>query len=154
MEKRRVYIDTSVIGGCFDIEFEEWSNKLFDEFRRGEKTPVLSDLTLTELENAPQRVRDILKTMPNFERLAVTEEAEILAKKYISEKAISEKSLYDALHIAMATVEKVSILASWNFKHIVNLDRISKYNAVNLANNYPLLEIRSPRDILTSNDDE
>ena len=35
--KPRVYIDTSVIGGCFDEEFRLWSEKLFDEFRAGTK---------------------------------------------------------------------------------------------------------------------
>ncbi len=43
---------------------------------------------------------------------------------------------------------KIDVLASWNFKHIVNLDRIRKYNAVNLKNGYTVLEIRNPREIL------
>ena len=53
MMKFRTYVDTSVFGGCFDEEFMEWSNKLMDEFRRGEKIPVISDLTLKEVEEAP-----------------------------------------------------------------------------------------------------
>lgn len=41
----RVYIDTSVIGGYFDEEFKEWSVLLFDEFRKGLKTAIISDVT-------------------------------------------------------------------------------------------------------------
>lgn len=54
----------------------------------------------------------------------------------------------DALHIALATVARVDVLVSWNFKHIVNLRRIHAYNAVNLKRGYPLLEIRSPREVI------
>lgn len=49
----RIYADTSVFGGCFDYEFEEWSNKLMEEFKRGLKAVAISDLTLKELEGAP-----------------------------------------------------------------------------------------------------
>jgi hypothetical protein len=58
------------------------------------------------------------------------------------------------LHIAISTINKVNVLASWNFKHIVNLDKIRLYNAVNLKNGYSMLEIRTPREILKFDDDE
>jgi hypothetical protein len=48
----------------------------------------------------------------------------------------------------------VTVLTSWNFKHIVNLDRIRKYNSVNIENGYNILEIRSPRDILKVDENE
>lgn len=57
--------------------------------------------------------------------------------------------LADAQHIAIATVARVDVLVSWNFKHIVNLQRIRGYNSVNLRKGYPLLEIRTPRELLT-----
>ena len=77
-----------------------------------------------------------------------------LADKYISEKVISGKYYEDALHIAISTIYHVNVLASWNFKHIVNLDRIRMYNSVNLKNGYPMLEIRTPREILNFEDNE
>ena len=55
--------------------------------------------------------------------------------------------LADAQHIALATVARVDVLVSWNFRHIVNLDRIRGFNAVNLRAGYPLLEIRSPLEL-------
>lgn len=48
---------------------------------------------------------------------------------------------------SMATVASVDVLVSWNFKHIVNLQRIHGYNSVNLRRGYPLIEIRAPREV-------
>ena len=148
--KQRIYIDTSVIGGCFDAEFSEWSKALFKEFAEGSKIVVVSNLTRLELEGAPVRIRDILMTVPeNFmENVSLGDEAEVLADLYIAEKVVTSKHIVDARHIAVATVERVDVLASWNFKEMVNLDRIRAFNAVNLRMGYPLLEIRSPREVL------
>ena len=56
----KIYIDTSIIGGCFDEEFEEWSIKLINEFMMGRKMAIISEITLKELEEAPKKVRDII----------------------------------------------------------------------------------------------
>jgi len=148
----QVYIDTSVIGGCIDQEFKEWSVKLFDEFNNGIKIAVISDITLDELELAPKKVQDILKQIPDkFLKIVESNiETEELARQYIQRNAVSEKYYLDALHIAIATYYNVTVLSSWNFRHIVNLDRIRKYNSVNLEMGYNILEVRSPRDILTN----
>jgi predicted nucleic acid-binding protein len=150
MHKQRIYIDTSVIGGCFDEEFAEWSNKLFDEFIKGRKIAVVSDLTIEELEGASDNIKNKLREIPteSLEFLQKNEEANELANLYIEGNAISIKSLSDATHIALATIAKVNVLVSWNFKHIVNLRRIYLYNSINLQNNYPIIEIRTPREIL------
>ncbi len=58
------------------------------------------------------------------------------------------RHIADAQHIALASVERVDILVSWNFRHIVNIDRIHAFNSVNLRLGYPLLEIRSSREII------
>jgi len=154
--KQKVYIDTSVIGGCFDKEFEEWSNRLFDDFKTGKKVAVVSDITLDELIDAPEKVRKNFDTIPDesLEILTSDSESNELADKYILEKAVSEKFYEDALHIAIATINQVNVLSSWNFKHIVNLDRIRLYNSVNLKSGYNLIEIRTPREILKFKEDE
>jgi hypothetical protein len=92
MFRTRIYVDTSVIGGCLDEEFKEYSTQLFREF-----------------------------TSSNF---------------------------MDVRHIAIAPIERVDVLVSWNFKHIVNLNRIHQINSVNLKLGYPLLEIRSPMEVI------
>jgi rRNA-processing protein FCF1 len=53
MSRLRIYVDTSVIGGCFDEEFDEYSVQLFDEFISRKKTPIISDVVLFELEGTP-----------------------------------------------------------------------------------------------------
>jgi len=54
----------------------------------------------------------------------------------------------------LATINRADVLISWNFKHIVNLKRIHGYNAVNLKLGYPILEIRSPKEIIDYEDKE
>lgn len=87
-----------------------------------------------------------------FERIELTEEAVKLANTYIEEKVVGKTSLEDCRHIALATIHKVDVLASWNFKHIVNLERIKGYNSVNLRLGYQMIEIRSPKDLINYDD--
>ena len=116
----------------------------------GDLVLVLSELTLRELESAPEEVRRIVGQVPpeNIEALSLNAEAEELAAAYIEEGVIGPRMRADALHIALATVARVDVLVSWNFKHVVNLRRIHAFNAVNLKNGYPILEIRTPREVL------
>jgi len=139
-----------VIGGCFDEEFKEYSEQLFDEFISGKKTPVISDVLLFELEEAPEEIKIGLNRVPidNIEYVSLDEESITLANAYLKEGVVAESSLSDARHIAIATVERVDILVSWNYKHIVNINRIRLLNSVNLKLGYSALEIRSPREVL------
>jgi hypothetical protein len=123
-----------------------------EEFRSGIKICAFSDLTLEELLNAPPKVRTVLDSIPDAfkEFLILDNEAEALSQLYLDEKAITEKFREDAEHIAIATINRIDVLVSWNFKHIVNLNRIRIFNAVNLKYGYPELEIRSPIEILKS----
>jgi hypothetical protein len=145
----RVYVDTSVIGGCLDEEFGLYSERLAQDFAAGRLRAVISDVTLAELQNAPPEVRQLL-SRPGFadaETVRLGDEAAELADAYIREGAAQENNRADALHIAVATVSRVDVVASWNFKHIVKLSRIRAYNAVNLKLGYPELEIRSPLEV-------
>ena len=152
--KIRVYIDTSVIGGCLDEKFEVASNLLIEKFKKGEMIAVLSDLPLLELQEAPPAVQEIVDEIPedNIEFVELNEESAELTRKYIENGVIGQGKLVDAEHIAIATVNRVDVLVSWNFKHIVNLEKIHGYNSVNLRNGYPLLEIRSPREVVSYED--
>ena len=153
--KQRIYIDTSIVGGFFDEEFREATVKLFERLDNGEVIFVVSDLLDLELLNAPQQVREhLLKySADKFQRVELTEESIKLADTYIEEKVVGKTSLEDCRHIALATIHKVDVLASWNFKHIVNLDRIKGYNSVNLRLGYSMIEIRSPKDLVNYGND-
>ena len=146
--KPQIYTDTSVLGGCEDDEFRNSSRRLLEAFAGGELTLVLSELVLREIETAPEGVRMVIGRVPeaHIELVPLSSEAEELAAAYIEEGAIGARMRADALHIALATVARVDVLVSWNFKHIVNLRRIHAYNGVNLKRGYPLLEIRTPRE--------
>ena len=149
MKKLRIYIDTSVIGGYFDDEFSVDTKLLFDEIINGEYKLVISDLTERELLNAPEKVRNLLKDLKiDFELIQVTQEAIDLANDYVNEKVVGQTSMDDCIHIATATIYKLDLLISWNFKHIVNILRIRGYNSINLRNGYSTLEIRSPKDLI------
>jgi hypothetical protein len=147
--KLRIYTDTSVIGGCLDPEFQVPSSRLVEKFKVGEAIIVLSELTRLELVDAPEKVRDILKAIPEEYReyLDLTTEAMELAERYLDEGVIGPGKRIDAQHIAIATISRVDVLVSWNFRHIVNLARIRGYNSVNLRQGYPALEIRSPLEV-------
>lgn len=148
--KPRLYFDTSVFGGIFDEEFQIDTQKLFDMVIDGQIICVYSDLTIGELENAPQTVKDYFSNLPTevTEKVEVTEEGWRLAERYLQEKVVGRTSFDDCLHIATATLNKVDYLISWNFKHIVNVFRIRGYNSINIREGHHQLDIRSPKDII------
>ena len=153
--KQRIYIDTSVFGGYFDEEFSEHTYPLFDRIRNEEFLLLFSIVTQTELENAPKKVKELVRSLKaeNTEFLETTDEAVDLATKYITEKVVGPTSFADCLHIALATINRADFLVSWNFKHIVNIQKIKGYNSINIKNGYKQLEIRSPREFEKYEDD-
>ncbi|MDR1123895.1 MAG: PIN domain protein [Elusimicrobiota bacterium] len=150
MKKLRIYIDTSIVGGYFDKEFSKETRELFQRLNNKEVIFVISSLLLQELSNAPQVVKNLLDKYDknSFEYVYLTAEAETLAAQYIKENIVGKTSLDDCRHISIATVNKVDVLASWNFKHIVNFGKIRGYNGVNLKNGYSPIEIRNPKELL------
>ncbi|HEX9650037.1 MAG TPA: PIN domain-containing protein [Cyclobacteriaceae bacterium] len=153
--KQRIYIDTSVFGGYFDEEFSEHTIPLFDRIKNGELILLYSTVTQDELENAPEKVKELVKGLKaDFtEYLETTDEAVDLAIEYITGKVVGQTSYADCLHMALATINRADFLVSWNFKHIVNIQRIRGYNSINIKNGYRQLEIRSPREFEKYEDD-
>ena len=146
----RVYIDTSIVGGFFDDEFALETKALFERLKGKKVIFVISSVLEQELRNAPRQVQELLGKYDRgcFEHILLTQEAIELAKCYIAENVVGKTCFEDCLHIALATLNKVDVLASWNFKHIVNLDKIRGYNGVNMKNGYAMIEIRNPRELI------
>jgi predicted nucleic acid-binding protein len=146
----KYYIDTSVFGGYFDSEFEDSTRDLFKEIYDKKIVILYSEMTESELEDSPEKVKKLIRELPkkNVEYLEITEETIFLADKYIQENVVGKTSRDDCIHIALATINRADVLISWNFKHIVNLKRIRGYNAVNLKYGYPTIEIRSPQEMI------
>ena len=146
----RIYIDTSVIGGYYDKEFEADTRLFFERIKNKDLIIHISQITNLELLPAPQKVKDLITEIPSecLIMLDFTEDARNLANAYIQEKILGKASLNDAYHIAIATVNRIEVLVSWNFKHIVNLDKIRLFNAVNLKSGYPVIDIRTPKELI------
>lgn len=151
MKIQRIYLDTSVIGGCFDPEFAEWSNGLLQDFRDGRFKPLLSQVTAAEVQAAPEAVQIIYAELVglNAEVMTVNESALELADEYQKRNILTAKFYADGLHIALATITEADVLVSWNFRHIVRFDKIRLFSAVNLEYGYKALQIYSPREVTT-----
>lgn len=122
---KRVYVDNSVIGGIHDHEFAKYSEALFREFRIGFYIPVISDVTETEIAGAPASVlKSFYELKEISEFVEPTVEAFSLAEQYLKEGRLTERMKSDCLHIATASIHGVNILASWNFRDIVNVNKI------------------------------
>jgi predicted nucleic acid-binding protein len=121
----RFYLDTSVLGGVYDSEFDEYSGLLIQKLFQGEFIAVLSEI------------------------INVTQESVQLAEAYILANVVRRKKFNDCLHISLATILGVDALVSWNFKDIVNSRRIIGYNSVNFDLQYPSVKILSPQSILS-----
>ncbi|MCU0384158.1 MAG: type II toxin-antitoxin system VapC family toxin [Cyclobacteriaceae bacterium] len=153
--KQRLYLDTSVFGGYFDEEFALHTVPLFNRLQRSEFILLFSTVTQDELVNAPEKVKELVKSLKaeSTELLDMTDEAVELANEYIVEGVVGQTSFADCLHIALATIYRADFLVSWNFKHIVNVQRISGYNSINIKNGYKQIEIRTPREFEKYEDD-
>ena len=150
MDLLRVYIDTSVLGGCSDEEFQEDSLRLIEWARRQELILLISEITLRELEPAPKSVRDILSGVPPacLEFVPLTTEILALRDEYIRADVVGPQSMDDAAHVAAATVARADAIVSWNLKHIVRLEKIKGYNEVNQERGYSALTIITPREVM------
>lgn len=152
MRRIRIYVETSVFGGCFDEEFEQESRELFREIREGKFVLVISATTLDELERAPMNVRRLLEDLPQtgVEIIARSAEIDRLRDAYLKAGVVGPSCELDAEHIASATVAGVDLIVSWNFKHIVHFQKIRGYHAVNLLEGYHAIPIHSPREVIES----
>jgi hypothetical protein len=155
MKTPRIYLDTSVLGGCFDQEFAVWSNALMQDFREGRYIPLLSDLLAAEVARAPEPVRKVHGELIacSSEVLTVTADALDLLATYEAHSVLGPRYRADMLHIALATVANADLLVSWNFKHIVRFDKIRLFNAANLQQGYKQLAIHSPREVTTDEEE-
>jgi hypothetical protein len=150
MRRLRAYADTSVYGGCFDVEFQEDSQAFFREVSDGRFLLLIADITVRELALAPERVRSVLQGLPpaGLEFLQFSEEVRRLRDAYLEFGVLPPSSGADAEHVTSATVGEADLLVSWNFKHIVHFDKIAAFQAINMLRGYKPLSIHSPREVV------
>ena len=150
MKKYRIYVDTSVFGGTQDLPFKEASQKFFERVEAGDFILLTSRLVLEELQGAPQSIQNVYSKVPHFckEVVELNEFALNLASAYVDAGVLGSASYADATHVATATLATADLIVSWNFKHIVNFDRIKKFNGVNALHGYAAIDIRSPQEVV------
>jgi predicted nucleic acid-binding protein len=153
MKLQLIYLDTSVFGGCFEPEFSEWSIGLIRDIENGLFQATTSEIVAFEIDaGAPEIVQQKFSSFLNGcspEVLSMSEEVLTLSDAYLAHGILTQKFRNDMMHIALATVHGVDIVASWNFKHIVRYEKIVKFNAVNLELGYHQIAIHSPRELAT-----
>ena len=150
----KFYVDTSIFGGVFDEKFKEDTIAFFKYIEASNAAIIYSNITIKELGKAPKQVKELVQALEeteaiNISRINMNNEAEVLAKNYIEEGALTKKCEEDARHIALASIYGgINALVSWNFKHMVNFIRIQQYNYINLKLGYKNIDIRSPKEII------
>ena len=145
----RVYADTSVFGGVFDKEFSRASRAFFDDVRAERLLLVTSAVGEEELTEAPPQVQEFFDDMLAWmEKAELDDPALALRRAYIAAGIVTHASAADALHVAVATVSACQLLVSWNCRHIVNFQRIPKYNAVNRLHGFGEIAIHTPLEVV------
>ena len=155
MKVPALYLDTSVIGGYFDDEWKEPTRELWRQMEAGQFQFLTSEVTIDELTAAPQRVRELFaRTFPPEAILGVTAEMENLAAAYMSHHILPPKYSDDARQVAACTVATIEYLVSWNFRHLVNVEREKGFNAVNLLQGYRSIRIVNPLELIYGNEEQ
>ena len=151
-----LYLDTSVIGGCFDDEWKEATLELFRQAGLGLYRLATSVVTTREVLGAPPEVQQqFSSTFTDPAQIhELTAEAESLAQAYLAAGVVTQKYADDARHVAIATVQGLAVIVSWNFHHLVNLRREAGFNAVNLLQGWPSVRIVSPLELIHENDND
>ena len=122
-----------------------------EDFRNDRYVAVVSDVTAAEVAPAPGFVKSLHQELLGLpaEIIRTNEEALSLVQGYVERSVLGQRFINDMLHIALATIAEVDVLVSWNFKHIVRLDKIRLFNAVNIEQGYKPLTIYSPREVIS-----
>jgi len=148
---KSIYLDPSIPSACCEKAQPErrkittqWWNKQINQYE-----VVVSRLTIEEIEalETEDKREAILSLIRDFPVLEVSSPVERLAKRYIEEKIIPPNAFNDALHLALAVINKKDVLLSWNFAHLVKPEVERKVNAYNLISGYPRIRITTPQKL-------
>ena len=147
MRKLKLYFDTSVLNFAIatDVPDERQTTlKLFEEVKQGKHEVFISDVVFKEINRAPTALAAKLKALLldlNAVELLADEDAQTLARKYVENGVIPKKYDDDAMHIAIASVNDLDVIVSWNFNHIVKIKTKREVAGVNLLMGYREIDI-------------
>jgi len=151
MKRKNIYLDTSVISALYDDrtpERQEQTKRFWNE-TRNHYNSFISELVINELNNVYDKAlkQQLLDVVAGINVLGTNQEVEDLAREYVSMNIIPEKYFEDAVHIAVATVNGMNYLVSWNFKHLVKAKTRESVMLSNTLLGYPILDIVAPPEL-------
>lgn len=151
MENRiKIYLDTSVISALFDSRTPERQKLTKNAWAAFKDYDVyISEFVLQEINQTHDSHKKTLfaEVISGFNVLTVTAESEDLANEYVAQGIFSEKYFSDALHVALASVNEINYLLSWNFHHLVKVKTRRLVVLVNAVKEYPPVEIITPPEL-------
>jgi len=156
LKKIKYYLDTTIFNFVFaegDTEKKDITVKLFKDLPSISNGIYISDEVIREISRAPEPRKSQLEGLlreTNPLLLEVDIEAEELAERYVKEGIIPERYRSDAVHIAVAVVNGIEVIVSWNFEHIVKLKTRVMVNGINRLLGYHEIEICSPEEVIES----
>lgn len=108
----------------------------------------LSELVLEELRGASSPLRaSMLAAVKRFAILPITNEIQVLAARYVRDGIFPPRYFDDAKHVAVASVNGIGVLLSWNFAHLVKMKTRRMVALVNATENYMPVEIIAPPEL-------
>lgn len=155
MQKFHIYIETSVWSFVFAEDTPEYQADTLAFFELCKKRafePYISAAVLSEIERADKALRERLEELVRDVKpvlLSTLPEADSLSEAFVRENVVPASKAEDARHVAIAIVHGVDVLVSWNFRHIVNIRREERFNAVAVLEGYHhRLRIVSPKELI------
>ena len=154
MKKLKIYLETTIFNFVFADDAPDKKQdtlKLFEEIEQGKYILYTSDYALEEIRKADEIKKTKMTDLVEQYKITVLgpdENAEKLAEKYVSEKIIPEKYKTDGLHIAIATVNNLDVIVSFNLKHIVKYKTKIGTESINLREGYKSIKIFSPTEVI------
>jgi len=154
--KKRVYIETTVVSyftarpsrDLVVAGHQEATRELWPELSAKYETYVSALVYEEAGRGDPDQARMRLAAIESFPMLDIDEEARTLAEKIISGKGIAAEYPEDALHIAVATVNGIEVVITWNFAHLNNPFTRMMVRQIVEGEGYGCPEICSPEELL------
>lgn len=159
--KPRVYVETTVLGyltswpsGDLVVAGRQKITRDWWRYALNAFALVVSELVHREASTGdPQAIRDRLEALKDLPVLAVSQQAEDLARALVAGGAVPSREPEDGLHIALAVANGIEYLVTWNFKHIANATMRSKIHGVCIAQGYDPCTICTPEELLEPESD-